>query len=48
VHRGAGVCGPNEIGDANSGPSEESAVRDYVRCVGNCPVETKCDIILQM
>jgi hypothetical protein len=40
--------GPNEIGDANTSPSEQSAVRDYVRYTGNCNVESKSERILQI
>ena len=29
-------------------PSEESAVRDYVRYAGNCLVENKIELILQI
>jgi hypothetical protein len=37
--------GPIEIADANVAPSEQSAVRDYVRCTGNCPVESESELI---
>jgi hypothetical protein len=37
--------GPIEIGDANTSPSEQAAVRDYVRYTGNCPVESESELI---
>jgi hypothetical protein len=40
--------GSNEIGDANMAPSEQAAVRDYVRYAGNCHVQSKSKIILQI